>query len=71
MDIDENDAFDDSVDPYDLNNDFEYDDGINGLPSDELEEDEDNWDNVLNDSIPQKKNDVSEEEMADYDRIDN
>jgi hypothetical protein len=43
MPTDEHDDFDDSVDPYDRSIDFEYDDGIADLPSDEMDDDAE-WD---------------------------
>lgn len=70
METDENEVFDDSVDPYDRDIDFVYDDGITGLPQDEAEEDDDSWDSAWDDMNPQRNIDSSAEEMADYDEID-
>ena len=68
--IDENDEFDRSVDPYDRNIDFDYDDGISDMPVDELDAaDEDEWDTQWDDEtvVPVA---VSADEIADYDEIE-
>jgi len=72
MQTDENDVFDESVDPYDRNIDFEYDDGIADLPSDELDDADDaDWDSNYEDepeTVAVKT--ASSDEMADYDALE-
>jgi hypothetical protein len=69
MNSDENDAFDESVDPYDRSVDFEYDDGIKVVPVDELDEaDEADWDVYWEDES--KTQAAQSDEMADYDELD-
>lgn len=70
MQSDENDVFDDSVDPYDLSVDFEYDDGIKDSPvDDELDEaDEADWDTNWEDES--KAQAAQSDEMADYDELE-
>lgn len=73
MQSDENDVFDDSVDPYDRSIDFEYDDGIADVPSDEFEEAEDdaNWDSHYEDEHESESEKItSSDEMADYDALE-
>jgi hypothetical protein len=69
MNSDENDVFDDSVDPYDRSVDLEYDDGIKVVPVDELDEaDEADWDVYWEDES--KTQAAQSDEMADYDELD-
>ena len=69
MQTDENDVFDDSVDPYDRNVDFEYDDGISELPVDELDDTDDaDWDSPWEDEPVAKV--AQSDEMADYDELE-
>lgn len=69
MQSDENDVFDDSVDPYDRSVDFEYDDGIKDSPVDELDEaDEADWDVNWEDETRTQA--AQSDEMADYDELD-
>ena len=69
MQRDENDLFDESVDPYDREIDFEYDDGIPENPDDDIEdEDEDDWDVSYDDD--QTVFAQQSDEMTDYDEID-
>lgn len=69
MQSDENDIFDDSVDPYDRSVDFEYDDGIKDSPADELDEaDEADWDSNWDDESTIQA--AQSDEMADYDELD-
>jgi len=72
MQTDENDVYDDSVDPYDRKIDFEYDDGIADSPADELDEaDEADWDSHYEDDPePISANSESSDEMADYDALE-
>ncbi|MCK5736559.1 MAG: hypothetical protein KAH21_08775, partial [Spirochaetaceae bacterium] len=69
MQSDENDVFDDSVDPYDRNIDFEYDDGIADVPADELDDADDaEWDsNYEDEPVAEPVQTTSSDEMADYD----
>jgi len=71
MQSDENDVFDESVDPYDRSIDFEYDDGIADVPSDELDDDDADWDSHYEDE-PETvtAQTASSDEMADYDALD-
>lgn len=70
MQSDENDVFDDSVDPYDRSVDFGYDDGIKNTPvDDELDEaDEADWDSNWEDES--KAQAAQSDEMADYDELE-
>lgn len=69
MQTDENDVFDDSVDPYDRSIDFEYDDGITDMPVDELDEaDEADWDSHWEDEPAVQA--AQSDEMADYDEME-
>ena len=72
MHTDENDVFDDSVDPYDRSIDFEYDDGISDIPSDELDDADDaDWDCHYEDEpAAVSAHTASSDEMADYDALD-
>ncbi len=69
MQSDENDVFDESVDPYDRSIDSDFDDGIPDLPSDELDDtDEADWDsNWEDENVVQTAN---SDEMADYDELE-
>jgi hypothetical protein len=55
MQTDENDEFDESVDPYDRSMDFEYDDGIEEKSSDDFDEqeesDDSDWDVSWDDDL--------------------
>ncbi len=69
MQTDENDVFDDSVDPYDRSIDFEYDDGITDMPADELDDaDEADWDSHWEDEPAVQA--TQSDEMADYDELE-
>jgi hypothetical protein len=69
MQTDENDVFDESVDPYDRKVDFEYDDGIADSPGDELDDaDEADWDVSYDDEAVIQA--AQSDEMADYDEIE-
>lgn len=69
MQTDENDVFDDSVDPYDRSIDFDFDDGIADVPADELDDADDaDWDSNWDDgNVPQV---AQSDEMSDYDEIE-
>ena len=69
MQSDENDVFDDSVDPYDRSIDFDFDDGIADVPSDELDDaDEADWDSNWDDENVSLA--AHSDEMSDYDEIE-
>lgn len=69
MQSDENDVFDDSVDPYDRSIDSEFDDGIADVPSDELDDaDEADWDSDWDDENESQAD--HSDEMSDYDEIE-
>ena len=70
MQSDENDVFDDSVDPYDRSIDFDYDDGIADVPGDEFDDTEDDadWDSSWDDENVIQV--AQSDEMADYDEIE-
>ncbi len=75
MQADENDVFDDSVDPYDRSVDFEYDDGIADVPVDDLDDtadaDDADWDSSYEDEPSTQPQQVaSSDEMADYDDLE-
>ncbi len=70
MDFDENDVFDESVDPYDRSIDRDYDDGISVLPPDKFDDVYNDWDTVIDDKSPLPNSDLPDEETADYDEID-
>ncbi len=72
MQTDENDVFDESVDPYDRSIDSGFDDGIADLPSDELDDaDEADWDSNYEDEPGTTTTQTaSSDEMADYDALE-
>jgi|GEM_PF-2042103 len=72
MQSDENDVFDESIDPYDRKIDFEYDDGISDIPFDEMEDADDNdWDsNYEDEPAREPAQTASSDEMADYDALE-
>ncbi len=70
MDFDENDVFDESIDPYDRSIDRDYDDGISVLPSDSFDDVYNDWDTNIDDKSPLPNSDLPDEETADYDEID-
>jgi hypothetical protein len=71
MQSDENDVFDESVDPYDRSIDFEYDDGIKDLPSDDPDEDDADWDSHYEDEPGTVTAQTAiQDEIADYDALE-
>ena len=69
MQSDENDVFDESVDPYDLSIDCEYDDGICKGDSDDDSDDNEDWDDDWDDESTVSLT-AQSDEMADYDELE-
>ena len=71
--MDENDFFDESVDPYDKAAELEYDDGIKDAPVDENDvgenEDEAEWDDTWEDD-PSSKAAGIDDETSDYEELE-
>ncbi|PIE04383.1 MAG: hypothetical protein CSA76_04465 [Spirochaetales bacterium] len=72
MEVDENDIFDESIDPYDRSLDCE-DDGIpdsSDLTEEELEDSDDNWDEDWNDENDPLVIPPADSEDDDYDALE-
>lgn len=74
METDEGEEFDENLDPIDRDSDFNFDDKIESIPTDDLQEDidENQWDFEWEDESSSRTgtDDYPKDEMADYDEVD-
>lgn len=67
----ENDVFDASIDPYDDQQDFGYDDGIRNHPRDEEDDDyDDDWDDDTQTAGHDNSSEPVLADREDYDELD-